>query len=70
MIEYAGDFYEAIDKRLVERGGRHTYRYEFRHLERGDIIRALLLRYPSEEPAPPDTRAGKGNEGASGEAGR
>ena len=70
VIEYAGDFYEAIGKRLVERGGHHAYRYEFRHLEHGDIIRGVLLRYPPEEPAPPDTRAGKGNEGASGEAGR
>jgi len=70
VIEYTGDFYEAVGKRLVVRGGHHAYRYEFRHLEHGDIIRGTLVRYPPEEPAPPDTRAGKGNEGASGEAGR
>ena len=53
VIEYAGDFYEAIGKRLVERGGRHAYRYEFRHLEHGDIIRGVLLRYPPEAPSEP-----------------
>jgi len=70
VIEYTGDFYEAVGRSLVERGGHHAYRYEFRHLEHGDIIRGVLLRYPPEGPAPPDTRAGKGNQGASGEAGR
>jgi hypothetical protein len=69
VIEYTGDFYEAIGKRLIERGGYHAYRYEFRHLEHGDIIRGTLVRYPPEGAAPPDTRAGKGNQGASGEAG-
>ena len=70
MIEYTGEFYEAIGKRLVLRGGHHAYRYEFRHLEHGDIIRGVLLRYPPEGPAPPDTGAGKGSQGASGKAGR
>jgi hypothetical protein len=70
VIEYTGEFYEAIGKRLVLRGGHHAYRYEFRHLEHGDIIRGTLVRYPPEGAAPPDTRAGRGNEGASGKAGR
>jgi hypothetical protein len=70
VIEYAGDFYEAVGKCLVVRGGHHAYRYEFRHFEHGDIIRGPVVHYPPEAPSAPDTRAGKGNQGASGKAGR
>lgn len=65
VIEYAGDFYEAIGKRLVARGGHNAYRYEFRHLEHGDIIRGVLLRYPPEEPGEPEQVARRGDEGSS-----
>jgi hypothetical protein len=65
VIEYEGDFYEAIEKRLVERGGHHAYRYEFRHLEHGDIIRGVLLRYPPEEPPQPNASARRGEAGSS-----
>lgn len=65
VIEYAGDFYEAIGRRLVGRGGHDAYRYEFRHLEHGDIIRGVLLPYPPEEPAQPEQGALPGDEGSS-----
>jgi len=69
VIEYAGDFYEAMGKRLVARGGHHAYRYDFRHLEHGDIIRGTLVRYSSEAPNAPDTQARSGGEGTSGRVG-
>lgn len=70
VIEYAGDFYEAVGKSLVERDRHHAYRYEFRHLEHRDIIRGTLVRYPPEEPAPPGAHARRGGEGTSGGTGR
>ena len=69
VIEYAGGFYEAIGKRLVARGGHHAYRYEFRHLEHGDIIRGKLVCYPPEAPKAPDTQARRGGKGTPGTAG-
>jgi hypothetical protein len=69
VIEYAGDFYEAVGKRLIERGGHHAYWYEFRHLEHGDIIRGALVRYPPEEPGAPDTHARSGGEDTPAKAG-
>jgi hypothetical protein len=57
VIEYAGDFYEAIGKRLVARGGCHAYRYDFRRLERGEVIRGVLLPYPPGGAPPTGTRA-------------
>jgi len=70
VIEYAGDFYEAVGKRLVVRGGHHAYRYEFRHLEHGDIIRGALVRYPPEEEAPPRTNARGADHGDLGKPAR
>jgi hypothetical protein len=69
VIEYAGDFYEAIGTRLVARGGHHAYRYEFRHLEHGDIIRGTLVRYPPEAPNAADAQARSGGEDTSGRVG-
>ena len=69
VIEYAGDFYEAIGKQLVARGGHYAYRYEFRHLEHGDVIRGTLVCYPPEAPNAPDTHSRSGGKGASGGAG-
>jgi len=69
VIEFAGDFYEAIGKRVVARGGHYAYRYEFRHLEHGDIIRGTLVRYPPEAPNAPDTQARRGGEGTPGTTG-
>jgi hypothetical protein len=57
VIEYAGDFYEAVGKCLVVCGGHHAYRYEFRHFEHGDIIRGPVVHYPPEEEAPPPESA-------------
>jgi hypothetical protein len=56
VIEVEGDFYEAVGKRLVERSGHHAYRYDFRHLDHGEVIRGMLLRYPSEAGAPSGTK--------------
>ena len=53
VIEYAGEFYEAVGVRIVGRGARHAYRYEFRRLDPGDVIRGVLVRYePGAPPAP------------------
>ena len=70
VIEYAGDFYEAVGKRLVVRGGHHAYRYEFRHLKPGDIIRGTLVRYPPEEKAPPPESARGADHGDLGKPAR
>jgi hypothetical protein len=55
VIEVEGDFYEAVGKRLVERGGHHAYRYDFRHLDHGEVIRGMLLQYPPAAGAPSGT---------------
>jgi len=52
VIEYAGEFYEAIGVRLVGRGVRHAFRYEFRRLDPGDVIRGVLVRYEPGTPPP------------------
>ena len=70
VIEYAGEFYEAIGKRLVARGGHHAYRYEFRHLEHGDIIRGVLLRYPPGEPGALGKRPQSADQGTPGDPAR
>jgi hypothetical protein len=62
VIEVEGDFYEAVGKRLVERGGHHAYRYDFRHLDHGEVIRGMLLQYPPAAPGAPDTQARGGGE--------
>jgi hypothetical protein len=70
VIECEGDFYETVGKRLVERGGHRAYRYDFRHLEPGEVIRGVLLRYPPEARGAPDTQARSGGHGPLGRAGR
>jgi len=57
VLEYGGEFYRSVGKHIVERGGHHAYRYDFRHLEPSEVIRGVLLRYPPEEEAPPGTNA-------------
>ncbi|HVN32559.1 MAG TPA: hypothetical protein VMT45_11295 [Thermoanaerobaculaceae bacterium] len=53
VIEHEGDFYEVIGKRLVERGGHRAYRYDFRHLDHGEVIRGVLVPYePSRQGKP------------------
>ena len=70
VIEYTGDFYEAVGKRIVERGGYHAYRYDFRHLEPGEVIRGVLLRYLPEEEAPPRMNARGADHGDLGKPAR
>ncbi len=70
VLEYAGDFYESIGVRLVGRGFHHVYRYEFRRLDPGDIIRGVLVCYePGGCPAPAG-RAREQTPGGAGNAGR
>src|SRR3972149_5107604 len=53
VLAYGGEFYRSAGKHIVERGGHHAYRYDFRHLEPGEVIRGVLLRYPpAHEPLP------------------
>ncbi len=59
VIDFAGEFFEAIGVRLVGRGLHHAYRYEFRRLEPGDVIRGVLVRY--------DPRSGSTGAPAAGE---
>jgi hypothetical protein len=65
VVEYVGDFYRLVGRRLVERGSHHAYRYDLRHLEPGEVIRGVLLRYPPEAVGAPDTHARSGDEGTS-----
>jgi hypothetical protein len=57
VLEYGGEFYRSVGKRIVERGGHHAYRYDFRHLDPGEVVRGVLLRYPPEKEPPPRTNA-------------
>ena len=45
VIEYRDEFFRAVRKRLVKRGGHYAFRYDFRRLEPGEVIRGVLLRY-------------------------
>jgi hypothetical protein len=45
VIEYAGGFLVAVRKRFVRHGDHHAIRYDFRHLEPGEVIRGLLVHY-------------------------
>jgi hypothetical protein len=60
VIEYEGEFYGAVGRRVAERGGHRAYRYDFRRLEPGEVIRGVLLRYPPESAGAPEasTRGG------------
>jgi len=49
VLEYEGGFYRAVSKRIVDRGGYHAYRYDFRRLGPGEVIRGVLLSYPPDE---------------------
>jgi len=70
VLEYGGEFYRSVGKRIVERAGHHAYRYDFRHLEPGEVIRGVLLRYPPEEEAPPGTNARGADHGDLGKPAR
>jgi hypothetical protein len=70
VIEVAGEFYEAIGVRLVGRGLHHVYRYEFRRLEPGDVIRGVLVRYQPGGSQAPAGRARGQVPGSAGNAGR
>ncbi len=70
ILEHEGEFYRSVGKRIVERGGYHAYRYDFRHLEPGEVIRGVLLRYLPEEEAPPRTNARGADHGDLGKPAR
>jgi len=66
VLEYGGEFYRSVGKHIVERGGHHAYRYDFRHLEPGEVIRGVLLRYPPDDEPRPGTSARGLDHGGSG----
>jgi hypothetical protein len=52
VLEYRDDFYTVVRRQLVPRGAHHAYRYELHHLEHGEVIRGVLVRYAPEADAP------------------
>jgi hypothetical protein len=69
VLEYGGEFYRSVGKRIVERGGHHAYRYDFRHLEPGEVVRGILLRYPPDDEPRQGTSARGADQGSSEKAG-
>jgi len=64
VIEYRGEFFGAIRRRLVRRGGHFAFRYDFRRLDHGEVIRGVLVRYgPAESSVPPAGPPCGGHEG-------
>jgi hypothetical protein len=62
VIEYREEFFRLARRRLVKRGGRSAFRYDFRRLDHGEVIRGALVRYdPAGEPP-----AGAGGSRAAG----
>ncbi len=59
VIDFAGEFYEATGVRIVGRGLHHAYRYDFRRLEPGDVIRGVLVRYDPRSGSPPPQSTGE-----------
>lgn len=60
VIEFREEVLRAVGKTLLRRGDHHAFRYDFRHLEPGEVIRGVLVRYdPDATPAgtPPEPRA-------------
>ncbi|MGD1149185.1 MAG: hypothetical protein ABR961_14685 [Thermoanaerobaculaceae bacterium] len=55
-IEYKGEFFVAAEKRFVRHGDHHAFRYGFRRLEPGEVIRGVLARYAPD--GAPDASAG------------
>ena len=51
VLEYRDDFYRVTGRHLVPRGLHHVYRYDLQHLEHGEVIRGVLLRYTPEPAA-------------------
>ncbi len=59
VIEFRNEVLRAVGKTLLRRGDHHAFRYDFRHLEPGEVIRGVLVRYdPDATPgrAPPDQK--------------
>ncbi len=51
VVAFRGEFYALVDRRLVPHGDRHAYRYDFRPLEPGELIRGALVHVGPEEPS-------------------
>ena len=48
VIEYREEFFRLARRRLVKRGEHSAYRYDFRRLDHGEVIRGVLVRYGAE----------------------
>jgi len=60
VIEYRKEFFRLARRRLVRRAGRSAFRYDFRRLARGEVIRGVLLSYdPDGVPDPSTDQAGR-----------
>jgi hypothetical protein len=60
VIEFRNEALRAVGKTLLRRGDHHAFRYDFRHLEPGEVIRGVLVRYdPDASPTgpPPEPKA-------------
>jgi hypothetical protein len=64
VLEYGDDFYTVVRRQIVPRGPHHAYRYELHHLEPGEVIRGVLVRYaPQRETVPHGCGEGVGLQG-------
>ena len=68
VIEYREEFFRLSRRRLVRRGEHSAFRYDFRRLDHGEVIRGLLVRYGPEkmpvrdvDPPPTVESEGTGN---------
>jgi hypothetical protein len=70
VLEYGDDFYTVVRRQIVPRGPHHAYRYELHHLEPGEVIRGVLVRYaPQRETVPHGSGEGVGLQGLPAEGG-
>ena len=49
IIEYREEFFRLARRRLVRRGEHSAFRYDFRRLDHGEVIRGVLVRYGPEK---------------------
>ncbi|MGE5236192.1 MAG: hypothetical protein ACM3O7_07580 [Acidobacteriota bacterium] len=45
VIEFEGEFFQSVGRRLVPRGAHHAWRYLFVELHPGEVIRGALVHY-------------------------
>ena len=52
VVEFSGRFFQLAEKRLVERGEHHAWRYLLHELEEREVIRGAVVRYGEDDPPP------------------